>query len=90
MKYYISPGSIACVLHVRIGKDIPECEYAYNYSESTGVEASPATQARYPFISLPLEIRAAINKYFGTIFALPIEKRQDFIDNFMPFSIEAE
>ena len=38
---------------------------------------------------LPLEVRAAVNRQFGIIFSLPYEQRQKFIENSIPFEIEA-
>ena len=40
--------------------------------------------------SLPLEVRAYINRQFGTIFSLPYSSRQAFIDNSVPFEIEIQ
>jgi hypothetical protein len=37
---------------------------------------------------LPLEVQAVINRQFGTIFALPYDDRQAFIDNSIPFYVE--
>jgi hypothetical protein len=39
---------------------------------------------------LPLEVQAAVNKQFGTIFALPYDSRQGFIDNSIPFDVEVK
>lgn len=40
--------------------------------------------------SLPLEVRAYINRQFGTIFSLPYASRQAFIDNSVPFEIDIQ
>jgi hypothetical protein len=37
---------------------------------------------------LPLEVQAAVNRQFGTIFALPYDSRQTFINNSIPFYVE--
>ena len=39
---------------------------------------------------LPLEVQAAVNRQFGTIFALPYERREAFIKNSIPFTIEVQ
>ena len=39
---------------------------------------------------LPLEVQAAVNRQFGTIFALPYERREAFIKNSIPFAIEVQ
>jgi hypothetical protein len=38
--------------------------------------------------ALPMPVLAAVNRQFGTIFALPLNQRQAFIDNSIPFDVE--
>ena len=40
-------------------------------------------------IALPLAVRAAVNKHFGTVFALPVERRGDYLKSVQPVEIEA-
>jgi hypothetical protein len=37
---------------------------------------------------LPVEVQTAVNRQFGSIFALPYDDRQGFIDNSIPFEVE--
>jgi hypothetical protein len=37
---------------------------------------------------LPLEVQAAVNRQFGTIFALPYGMREQFIKDSVPFTVE--
>ena len=75
MKYKIKHGSIAAVQYVTLpdGREI------------TVTDASDEPNMRF----LPLEVKAAVNRQFGLIFALPYASRQAFIDNSIPFEIEA-
>jgi len=40
--------------------------------------------------TLPLPVLAAVNRQFGIVFSLPYEQRQAFIDNSVPFTVEAD
>tara|TARA_R110000868_G_scaffold262577_1_gene521309 strand:+ start:76 stop:315 length:240 start_codon:yes stop_codon:yes gene_type:complete len=74
MKYKIKHGSIAAVQYVTLpgGREI------------TVTDASDEPNMRF----LPLKVKAAVNRQFGLIFALPYASRQAFIDNSIPFEIE--
>lgn len=37
---------------------------------------------------LPLEVRAAVNRQFGIVFALPYASREQFVRDSVPFTIE--
>ena len=75
MKYKIKHGSIAAVQYVTLpdGREI------------TVTNASDEPNTRF----LPLNVNAAVNRQFGIIFSLPYASRQTFIDNSVPFEIEA-
>ena len=38
---------------------------------------------------LPLEVQAAVNRQFGIVFSLPYASRDDFVNNSVPFDVEA-
>ena len=75
-KYIISHGSIAAVQYVTLpgGQKV------------TVTDARDGSECELP--RLPLEVQAAVNRQFGTIFALPYDRRQVFIDNSIPFEVE--
>lgn len=76
-QYIIEHGSIASVQYV---------------TTPAGVRVTVVGETNEPqpdFDSLPLPVRAAVNRQFGQIFSLPYEKRQAFIDNSVPFSVQA-
>lgn len=75
-KYTISHGSIAAVQYVTLP----------NGQQITVTDAKDGSEHELP--KLPLEVRAAVNRQFGSIFALPYDKRQAFIDNSIPFDVE--
>lgn len=72
--YKIRHGSIAAVQHVALpdGREV------------TVTEANDDTTRG----TLPLAVQAAVNRQFGIIFALPYARRQQFIDNSIPFEVE--
>lgn len=75
-KYIISHGSIAAVQYVTLlGGD-----------KVTVTDAKDGSEIELK--RLPLEVQAAVNRQFGTIFALPYDSRQAFIDNSIPFEVE--
>ena len=75
-KYIIKHGSIAAVQYVTLPSgDKVTVTYALDGSEKE-------------LLKLPLEVQAAVNRQFGTIFALPYDRRQAFIDNSIPFEVE--
>ena len=75
MKYTIKHGSIAAVQHVTLpnGKTITLTDSKED--PNVGI--------------LPLEVQAAVNRQFGIIFSLPVSAREDFIQNSVPFEVEA-
>jgi hypothetical protein len=75
-KYTITHGSIAAVQYVTLS----------NNEKVTVTYALDGSERELP--KLPLEVQAAVNRQFGTIFALPYDDRQGFIDNSIPFDIE--
>ena len=75
-KYTITHGSIAAVQYVTLPND----------DKVTVTYALDGSEKELP--KLPLEVQAAVNRQFGTIFALPYDSRQGFIDNSIPFEVE--
>ena len=75
-KYKITHGSIAAVQSVTLP----------NGDKVTVTYALDGSEKELP--KLPLEVQAAVNRQFGTIFALPYDSRQAFIDNSIPFEVE--
>jgi hypothetical protein len=75
MKYTIRHGSIAALQYVTLpdGKMI-----AVTDSKEPDREKD----------ALPIPVLAAVNRQFGTIFALPLNRRQAFINNSIPFDVE--
>ena len=76
MKYIIKHGSIAALQYVTLPNG--------DTISVTDARDGSAWQLKL----LPLEVQAAINRQFGTIFALPYASRQSFINNSMPIEIE--
>jgi hypothetical protein len=75
-KYTITHGSIAAVQY----GTLPDGD------KVIVTDARDGSEIALP--KLPLEVQAAVNRQFGTIFALPYDSRQAFIDNSIPFDVE--
>ena len=75
-KYTITHGSIAAVQYVTL----PDGD------KVIVTDARDGSEIALP--RLPAEVQAAVNRQFGTIFALPYDDRQGFIDNSIPFEVE--
>ena len=92
MKYTIKQGSIAAMIHViDEAGNTTDCIYM---SENKQPEAYPAGNcAGYgagAWEALPLSVRAHVNRQFGTVFALPVNRREDFVVNCVDTTLEAE
>lgn len=75
-KYTITHGSIAAVQYVTLP----------NGNKVIVTDARDGSERELP--KLPLEVQSAVNRQFGTIFSLPYDSRQSFIDNSIPFDVE--
>jgi hypothetical protein len=75
-KYTITHGSIAAVQYVTLPDG----------SKVTVTDAKDGSELELK--RLPLEVQAAVNRQFGTIFALPYDSRQAFIDKSIAFDVE--
>ena len=75
-KYKITHGSIAAVQYVTLPNGL----------KVTVTDAKDGSELELK--RLPLEIQAAVIRQFDTIFALPYDSRQAFIDNSIPFYVE--
>jgi hypothetical protein len=84
MNYVLKPGNIASVLYVTTenGKTF-DCIYA---AENKPVEVWPNQTIEV----LPIPVRAAVNKHFGTMFALPLERRGAYIKSLIPWVVRDE
>ena len=76
MLYTIRHGSIAAV------------QYVTKPDGTTVIVTDSKDDIDLP--KLPLEVQAAVNRQFGTIFALPYESREAFIKNSIPFTVEVQ
>lgn len=76
MKYIIKHGSIAALQYVIT-------------PEGKEIQIVDTKEHQPQFEVLPLSVRAAINRQFGIIFSLPYNARQRFIDNSIPFEVQA-
>jgi hypothetical protein len=75
-QYKITHGSIAAVQYV-------------TFPDGDKVTVTDAKDgSEHQLTKLPLEVQAVINRQFSTIFALPYDDRQAFIDNSIPFYVE--
>lgn len=82
MKYVIFPSIAACVEVV-----CPHFASVFIFlSEEEGVVKGIGD--RVEFEELPLKVRAAINKHFGTVFALPVEQRGEYLKNLEPMEVD--
>lgn len=91
MKYTIHCG-IAALVHVEC-EAFPlrygERKSAFIYmAEGKPIEKGIGDPIRWD--DLPLRVKAAINKHFGTVFALPIERRGEYLENLEPIVVEVD
>ena len=75
--YTIRHGSNAAVQFVSLP----------NGKEISVTDATDGSELQLP--KLPIEVRAAVNRQFGIVFALPYESREQFIKDSVPFIVEA-
>ena len=75
-KYLITHGSIAAVQYVTLPDG----------NRVIVTDAKDGSEVELP--QLPVAVQAAVNRQFGTIFALPYDSRQAFIESSIPFEIE--
>lgn len=76
--YTIRHGSIAAVQWVTLPDG----------SQVTVTDAKDGSEVTLP--KLPLEVRAAVNRQFGIVFALPYASREQFVRDSVPFTVEVE
>jgi len=88
MAYTIKHGRIAAIQYITT----PEGEglSAIYTSEGKQPEAYPeGNMSRDIWDTLPLPVRAAINRQFGIVFSLPYNSREDFVMSSQPFTVES-
>lgn len=93
MRYTLKPGSIACMLHITPeGGAEQNCIFAAEGKQPrifiNGRQDNDA-QELAAFMALPLSVRAAANRHFGTVFALPVERRSNYLKSCVPWEVEA-
>ena len=88
MIYKISQGSIAAV--ITISADGAEHNAYYMAADKPAQLGCVGTErdATARFMALPLEVRAAVNKQFHEIFAVPLAIRGEAVKNRVPFFLE--
>ncbi len=90
MKYKLIPG-IAALIHV-------ECEtFPERYGQrriafifmAEGKPVSPGIGDTVEMSGLPQIVQDQINTHFASVFALPVEDRGEYLDNIIPWEIDA-
>lgn len=86
MIYTIKPGNIAAV-----------CNVIHNDKETSFIYMAdgklPVTLTKHEkdetaaFLTMPMVVRAAVNKHFGTMFALPLERRGEYLKSLQPWQV---
>ena len=94
--YTIKHSNIAALIHVLVnGKEL---DYVFmgeperplgNEILTNSVKGTPLTEKIAPFNSLPMEVRAKINKQFGNVFSLPLKERGKWVKAQTPFKVTA-
>ena len=88
MIYKITQGGIAAVITICAdGKE----QSAYFMAGDKPVQLDCAGTERDAidrFMALPLEVRAAVNKQFHEVFAVPVALRSEAVKNRVPFFVE--
>lgn len=88
MKYTIKHGSIASLQHIAT----PEGQKlsAIYMGESRLPEAYiDGDMSQNIWETLPLSVKASINKQFGIVFSLPYDSREGFVKSSIPFEVTA-
>lgn len=91
MRYEIKPGIAA---HVEVHCEAFPMNYGYRRSafifmaEGKLPEKGIADPVKWG--DLPMQVQAAINKHFGTVFALPVERRGEYLASFKDNPIVVE
>jgi len=90
MKYTIKQGRIAAMIHI-IDEDgnMTDCIYmSENRQPEAYKEGGCDAEGIVAWEALPLEVRAHVNRQFGTVFALPVNRREDFVVNCVDTTLE--
>jgi hypothetical protein len=85
MKYTIKPGSIAAVQYVE-----SEDNRRWTAVYLADGKQHEITDAAGRHATLPMPVLAAINRNFGMMFSVPVERRQALIDATVPQTIDTE
>ena len=86
MIYEIKPSNVASMLYVTTPEGFVVCCFDNNEAYHEG---NMSGDGKLWWESLPLEVRAAVNKQFGIVFSLPYNQRDDFLKSSVPFLVEA-
>lgn len=88
MSYTIKHGRIAAIQYITTPTGEQLC--AIYQSDNKQPEAYPdGNMSRDIWDTLPLPVRAAINRQFGIVFSLPYAARENFVLSSIPFEVTA-
>jgi len=90
MKYTIKPGSIAAVQYVE--RALPSGADNQRWTAVYMAEGKQPeiTDAAGRHATLPMPVLAAINRNFGMMFSIPVERRQALINATVPQTVDIE
>lgn len=91
MNYIVKPGNIASVCYVVLPDGTAQ-QYIFDQEVATKRPLNVVpddTYADVKFRILPVQVQAAVNRHFATIFSLPVERREEYIRSFQPLTVEA-
>ena len=90
-RYTISFSNIAGIQNVqRPDGETLQCIYLSEDRQPEAFQPGSMRRGQKNWEELPLSIRAAVNRNFGTVFALPVMQRENFVRNFQPQVIDVE
>ena len=87
--YTIKPGSIAAVQYIECGDGRRMTAIYMSEERQPEVHLDGRGLANIRD-TLPVPVLAAINRNFGLMFSLPVERRQALIDNTQPVTVTVE
>jgi hypothetical protein len=92
MKYTIKHGSIAGIIHVTdTDGNLTDCIYmSENKQPEAYLNHNMRGEGVEAWEALPLSVRAFVNRQFGTVFALPVMSREDFVVNCIDTLLESD
>ena len=88
MKYTIKHGSIAAIQHIKTPDD-KQLNAIYMGQTRLPEVYIDGDMSQDIWETLPLPVKASINRQFGAVFSLPYNSREGFIKSSMSFEVEA-